>query len=609
MNIRQYVNEKFIQNNSNIVDEMVYHNHIYGRSHNILKRGIYVIGLYLKYVVLKKNFAREMEIMNAKVIFPESCVNQKNNIHKILEDSEKYENIYIDIENVVLFLSIDYKQILSLVEIKEHFIGLSDYYDSSLHLEEKIKRQIYNTLNDFILVNSRMIQLIKELIKKNHSVYFINNTEFPDELVKRIIEQNDVNVEFCVNTYKRGIHITKECRKKGDVAYENVNRMGARYRSYVKTNVVTSYYTQLVNLKFHSSENAYTLFYEYGYICGGILVCGFCQFLEKIAQNNGIEKFIFVARDGDIMQQVYKNFFNGIESSYLQFSRFASYELIFEDYPDEYIDKNIHPRIGRKETDNSIESILQECGIEVLRKHLSEEGLSEEQTLTNDSYDSLKKIILNHKDEVQECFRESCAAAKTYFSEQIKGKKKVCIVDLGWNGKSITYLKHLCERKYDCEVDIVGALIGASDNQIVQSYIRMGIIQTYAFENTFWRNTGTSCGRQMGYKECVCLEALFSSPNDTLLRYKFNHEGKPDFIYGRKNKNKKNIEDIHSGILDFANDFLPIIKKYKLLITPRDAYTPVDVVMRNQRYVDRLYEQYDEVECAINGFSVRRSLG
>lgn len=602
VNIRQYINKKYIQSNSNIVDEMIYRNRVYGRSNSIIKRGMLVFKLYFKYAILKNDFASEMERMKSSMKYPESFDNQKVQILDIQKRSRYFEEVYIDIWNVLLYLGLDMNQIYALTETKEHNIGLSDVYKLELPLDKNTQNQIDNIIYDFTVVNTRLISLIKDLCKNNRKVKFINNSEVPNTLVKKKIEEYGLKVEFCMQQADEVLHITNNCQSNNDVAYKNVNWLGEKYRPYIDTNIVTTFYNQLVNMRFHSSEKTYSIFYEYGYSCGGILICGFCQFLEKLAKQEDIDKFLFVARDGDIMHQVYKRYFNHVDSSYLLFSRFASYELIFEDFPSEYIDKNIRTRIERKGTDNSIKKILSECGLECLGKYLSEENLEEGQILTNDNYVSFRRVILHHKEEIQNSFQETCEAAKKYFMKEIQGKKKVCIVDLGWHGKSIVYMKHLCEKKYEWKGSIVGAMIGASESQIVQSHIRTRLIHTYAFENEYWRNLGTHCGKHMGYKECICLEELFSSPSDTLLRYKLNQEGGTDFIYGKKNKNKKTIEEIHRGILDFAEQFMPIIQKYNLFITPRDAYTPTDAAMRNQNYVNMLYEKYDEEPNAINGF-------
>lgn len=599
--IRRKINKYFIENNPNILEEMHYHNRIYGRLNNGICRAFYMIQLYIKYSVMKSNPLQEKHKRQCKAIYPESRKNQKVQIDVINQKVKESESIICDVWNLLFCETLNAQQILTLAEAKLQYIGLSDIPDLSQRLTSEQLQNIENIYSDFLIMNETVKKILEEASYSGKKVFVYNNSELSNQFINRILKKNGCQYEV-ISNIKNGIHITNKGKHKNEVIYENINHVGEVYRPYYYTNVVTAFYNQLLNMKFHSSEKLYSLYYEYGYTCGGILICGFCQFLENLAKQENIDKFLFVARDGDIMIQVYKRYFNHKDSSYLVFSRFASYELIFEDFPDEYIDKNIKTRIDRKSTDNSIKKILSECKLEFISKYFDEEGLNGKELLTQDNYMQLRKILIQHKDEIQNSFQETCIAAKKYFLGEIQGKKKVCVVDLGWHGKSIVYLKHLCEKKYGWKGNIVGAMIGASESQIVQTYIRTGLIHTYAFENEYWRNLGMQSGKHVDYKECICLEELFSSPNDTLLRYRLGQNGDTDCIYGKKNQNKKIIEQIHSGILDFADQFMPMIQKYNLMITPRDAYTPTDACMGNQNYVDMLYEKYDEEPNAINGF-------
>lgn len=599
--MRRQINKYFIENNPSILEEMLYHNRVYGRLDNGIRRFFYMIQLFFKYSIMKSHPLQEKHKRQCKAVYPESQRNQKVQLDVINQKVKENECIICDIWNVLFCETLNRQQILALAEIKLQYIGLSDIPDLSQKLNSEQLQNIENIYSDFVIMNIAVKKILDETSHSGKRVFVYNNSELPNQFINKILKKNGCEYEITSNI-ENGIHITNRGRHNNEVIYKNIKYMGEIYRPYYYTNVVTAFYNQLVNMKFHSTGKLYSLFYEYGYTCGGILICGFCQFLENLAKQENIDKFLFVARDGDIMSQVYKRYFNHLDSSYLIFSRFASYELIFEDFPDEYIDKNIKTRIDRENTDNSIKKIVSECGLEFICQYLDEEELDEREILTHDNYMQFRKILIRHKEEIQDSFENTCTAAKKYFLREIQGKNKVCIVDLGWHGKSIVYMKHLCERKYGWKGSIVGAMIGASENQIVQTHIRTGLIHTYAFENEYWRNLGIQAGKHMNYKECICLEELFSSPNDTLLRYKSDKDGHSDFIYGKKNQNKKIIEQIHSGILDFTDQFMPVIQKYNLMITPRDAYTPTDACMRNQNYVDMLYERYDEEPNAINGF-------
>lgn len=596
--LRSYINKTFVENNQTLVDAMLNTNKIQGRRNSAAARACLVLRLYFKYVMLHKSVIGERQKRNSKALYPESRVNQKTEIENILSKIKEHECITFDMWGVLFYETLDRQQLLALAEVRNYRIGFSDLQAGGNVLSPDQIDHMESIIEDFAMQNPVMCNLVDEVIRQGKDVYICNNSDYPDRLIQNILKPFSHNMSLG----RKGLHISNKDLDRNDMEYKNVNILGDAYRPFCYLNAVTSLYNQVVNIQFHSQGKEYPLFYEYGFSYGGILTCGFCQFLDRLAGQEKIDKFLFVARDGDIMEKVYKKYFDAVDTAYLVFSRFASYELIFGDFPEEYIDKNIKPRMVREGTDNSIRRILQECGLEFLEKNLSEEGLSGSEILRKENFERLKTFILNHKSEIQNSFEMTCRAAEKYIMKEIDGAGKVCVVDLGWHGKSIVYLKHLCEKKYGWNGIILGAMIGASDNSTVQDYIRTGLMHVYAFENEYWRSMGEKAGRYMGYKECICLEALFSSESETLIRYTFDDEGNVAFVYGKKNRNKDIVAQIHKGILDFAERFMPLIQKYALRITDRDAYTPIDAVMRNQKYQDKIYHSYYEEPNAMSGF-------
>ena len=158
------------------------------------------------------------------------------------------------------------------------------------------------------------------------------------------------------------------------------------------------------------------------------------------------------------------------------------------------------------------------------------------------------------------------------------------------------------ERKYAWNGTVIGAQIGASDDRVTQQYIRNGLINSYAFEDAYWRKTGTTNGDIMEEDEIICIEALFSSEAKTLLRYKLSEGDSVDFIYGKENENQEKIREIHKGTLDFCEQFIPFLEKYQLHVTARDAYTPLDSLLQNKGCMKKIIHEYKEESNAIHGF-------
>ncbi|MDY4095128.1 MAG: hypothetical protein SOY47_00190 [Lachnospiraceae bacterium] len=604
--IRKVISQRLIENNGVLVQAMKNHNRIYGRSKSVWGRAKLAAELYWKYAILSKSPVEVRLNRIKKMRFPESTTPEKFDSQNIIEQGEKCGIIVLDFWNVLFYTGAQKGELLALFETITQYPGIVEYMEDSHEVSEKLKSDWEDLITDFALKNEFIYKLCEEAEKRRIKISVYNNSEeYENDVIKKILQRHNLRFEIHhENKMNSGdiVYITAQNNHAGSVYYKSVNIYGEAYRPFYQTNIITELYTQIVNLKFHAGDNQISFFYEYGFGYGGILACGFCQFLNDLAKKEDIDKFIFVARDGDILRKVYEKYFKTRETAYLVFSRFASYELIFEDFPEEYIDKNIKARIFRKNKDNSIKKILEECHLEVLKQILEDEGVCLSEQLTLDNYKLIKSLLLKSKKEIQSCFQESCDAAKKYFLSEADGYRKICIVDVGWHGKSTVYLKHLMERKYAWNGTVIGAQIGASDDRVTQQYIRNGLINSYAFEDAYWRKTGTTNGDIMEEDEIICIEALFSSEAKTLLRYKLSEGDSVDFIYGKENENQEKIREIHKGTLDFCEQFIPFLEKYQLHVTARDAYTPLDSLLQNKGCMKKIIHEYKEESNAIHGF-------
>ena len=84
--------------------------------------------------------------------------------------------------------------------------------------------------------------------------------------------------------------------------YPNVNRNALLYRSYDMSAVVGGAYRGIVNNKLYNGTEQSPMEYEYGYIYGGLFVLGYCNFIHTYAREHGIDKLLFLSRDGDIFK-------------------------------------------------------------------------------------------------------------------------------------------------------------------------------------------------------------------------------------------------------------------------------------------------------------------
>lgn len=602
--MNRWFNACMIEKNPVIVEEMMRYNRTCGRIKDHRVRAKMVAGLYLRYGIFHRNPLQEFEERICKLPFPESKYTRQTSLTEIKARLEKEETIVFDVWDTLLCAGLDAAQTRALCECEALYPGISEYNDWDLPENAALEKfpMLFSVTKNFTLDNVEMHKLWDELLAKGKRLYFCNNSCYDEEFVQSVLEKYGYQGEFYREDGKRAVFVTANARSDQDIIYRNVHQLGSRYRTYYDHNVVTCLTDRIINLLLHGNREEKSVFYEYGAACGGILTCGFSHWLNELADRKNIDLFLFVARDGDIMQKIYQTYYAKHESVYLTFSRFASFELIFEDYPEEYLDKNIKPRMERRDCDNSVATILRECGLDFMEVHLSGEELAGTDILDWNRYDMFKQFLLKYREEIEAHFQTSCIAAERYYRKVCKGNKNICIVDLGWHGKSIIYLKHFMERKCGMDVKVTGAMVGACGESVVQDYIRKDVINTYAFENDKWRSPGSRNGEQMDYREILCTELLFSSPKDTLLRYALNEKGETVFLYGQRNENVGAICEIHRGISDFAEKFAGIQNRYGLRVLPQDAYTPLYYTLKNEKLCEWIYENYREKVNAINGF-------
>lgn len=610
--LNQLFNACLIEKNPVIVGEMMRYNQRYGRPDDRRSRARLVLGLYLKYGILHKHPLREFEKKACRMPFPESGISGQTSPETIKRRLQDAETVVFDAWGVLLCMGLEEQQLRAMAECELLAFGISDRTGG---FRERLagngtgktanacaeERRIRRLAEDFVLDNPFIHALWEELQAEGKRLFVYNNSCCDDAFVEAVLRQNGYQGTMIRDT-ERFVRITNLAESDRDIVYQDVDQVGGRYRTWYEHNAVTNLADRIINLLLHGDGRKKTVFYEYGVTCGGILTCGFCQWLNELADRNKIDLFLFVARDGEILHKIYREHYGKHVSEYLVFSRFASFELIFSDHPEEYIDKNIRPRMERRGCDNTVKGILKECGLDFMLRRLSDAGLTAADTLCQDNYGRFKDWLLRHHKEIEGYFRKPCKAAEQYYRKVCEGYRNICVVDLGWHGKSITYLKYFMERKCDMDVCVSGAMIGACDDVVTQDYIRKGQIAAYAFENDRWRSMGRQNGEGMSYKEIICTEALYSSTADTLLRYGIGEDGETVFLYGKKNENAAAVREIHRGIADFAQLFARPQNRYGLRVTSRDAYTPLYYRMKDKRFLDWLYDHYREEKGALNGF-------
>ncbi len=357
--------------------------------------------------------------------------------------------------------------------------------------------------------------------------------------------------------------------------YPNVNaQYGINHLLYGMSNLTGAFTKGIINGYLNNGMNKVTPYFEYGMINGGLLACGYCEFLNKVVKEKRIDKILFVARDGYIVKKVYNAFYDECANDYILFSRFCSEQILFEKYTEDYIHHNFYYRLGL-EKKVTLEQLLQEIDLEFLIEKLSEYNLNKEELYTSANSERVVDFIYQEKEAIIRYFKATQDNMYSYLKPMIEGHKKILVVDLGWFGTGGLAVKFLLEEKFGRNVEVISALVGTNEDPSLESRIARGDLQPYAYSpvhNVYLLHWHT---RHQYNIHNLLIELLFSAPQPSFLKFEKLENGKIISKYGYEEKeNYDIINEMHRGIMKFAEIYNSLDSEIKsmLQIGGGDAY-------------------------------------
>lgn len=377
--------------------------------------------------------------------------------------------------------------------------------------------------------------------------------------------------------------------------YPDIQSQGYAYRRKEMTSLAASFYKGLVNCKMHCGIRYGNAWYEYGYVYGGWMAYGYCQYLEQLARTEQIDQFLFVARDGYILHRIYREMFGGVDCAYIPFSRIASYQLTMERSWREFLACCVRPRTSVKPRE-TVSRVMKICDMEWMGKYLARYGLSEHMVFDDAVYVKTEKLFEEHTAQISQQYREQEEAGECYFRDTIGGHKKICVVDVGWQGTGVMCLKYFLEEKCKMDITVCGALMGSNDNGTSEINLDTKKIYSYLFsmqKNKDMLQRHCAKRQERDYRNLLA-EILFTQDMPSFLKFQKNSDGGVAFQYGADEKNGRMIRSIQAGIYDFCKDYAPYDRDFKdwLKISGREAYIPLDALAGAKEYCVRFLGDY-----------------
>ena len=438
------------------------------------------------------------------------------------------------------------------------------------------------------------------LREKNVRLFVISDMYLKEDFLERLLDKNGfsgfekllVSNNYGCSKYDGKLYdIAKEFMPKGRLAHvgdnpvsdigrsaehgftafgcRNVNDRGRAFRPENMSRIVGSAYRGLVNGKFHDGIRSYPMPYEYGYAYSGIFVLGFCNFIRGIQLRHGADKILFLARDGDLLKQVYDKLYPDDNTEYFLWSRLAAVKLCFPINTHDFIRRFVYHKCGKGYTaaellkQMELDEIIESCTLKST-------------VITEKNYGQLGRFIIDNREKIAEIYDGQTRGAKKYFNETLSSCKRVLAVDVGWAGSGGAAIGALC-KEWGLDVDVIGIIAGTNDSFSEQPDASEGLLQSgkmysYCFSQRHNRDILNAHDAERGHN--AFFELLLGSPSPSLKG--FNADGSPVFSKNRENENNETIRLIHSGALDFCDDYARTFAAYPYMldISGSDAYAP-----------------------------------
>lgn len=606
----------------------------------------------LEYEVLPP-YIRKAE---TKALFiPESARHPRMNINEFIDVLCAYDVISFDIFDTLILRNL--RQPTDLFRVLGMKLGIDKFCslrikaeaEARMHIEnarvtiydiykmmknylsidsiEKMVRLELDTEKEFCTANPYMQYVFNELLARGKKIVIVSDMYLPNSLMMELLEscqyhgydmllvscdygmekasgelQTEVIKKYGSN--KKYIHIGDNknsdfwgSKSIGWDAYHYIScsELGNIFRNTKLDNIVQSIYSGIVNNHLYNGIASYSKEYEHGFLYGGLLVYGFCEYINIIAMQHSVDKIWFLARDMDIVYKIYNTYFNTFDNEYIVASRSSAYEISFEENTEEYIEFYFKSRANAGTS--KLGDALKETDLNVLLKCLKDYHLDSDIIISNNNYEQIRKMIYSEKERIIRYFKNSVDGAKQYFKERLGNASSVLLVDVGWGATIFNQLRYFFKRHFK-DIKLSGALLGANSSAYVNDLITSGFLSAGIFSSTLNPEKCFKFETLEGNAQTMLFEAMFSSNEATLLKYDSSDTDPYCLVMGHKTEISQQIFDIQKGITDFCELFSKIANRNKdiLHISSVDSFYPYESIAKDYDYLYLMFSNVKEYE-------------
>lgn len=455
----------------------------------------------------------------------------------------------------------------------------SDMYLSKAFLSELLQKNGYGGYGELY------VSCEYEKSKAEGSLYEVVKRAYPD--TDSMIHVGDNPVSDVKNAKKHGFEV---------FYYPNVNRNALLYRAYDMSAVVGGAYRGIVNNKLYNGTGQLSMEYEYGYIYGGLFVLGYCNFIHTYAREHGIDKLLFLSRDGDILRQAYAVLFPEEKTEYVYWSRAAATKLMARYNRYDFFRRYLYHKADGTYT---LEQILKSMRLEFLLDRLLQQ-LPHEIYLTSGNVRQVKRFLEANWQEVTAVYDRESKAAELYYKKVLGDSRNALAVDIGWAGSGAIALDYLVQKVWKLPCSITGAVAGTNsvhnfEVDASEIFLQNGKLAAYLYAQSFNRDLWKK--HDPNTDDNIFFELLLASPTPQFLGFELDEvSGEVLYLFGKMDANPEGMKEIQNGILDFVRDYQKHFSRYPYLfcVSGRDAYAPILAASGNKKaYLKTLKKKFE----------------
>lgn len=477
------------------------------------------------------------------------------------------------------------------LDIEKEFCYFNPFMKQVMHILKLCNKQVI-LVSDMYYPKAMLSELLKSKGISYYSEMFVScdykSNKTSGELYEYVLEKYP-GKKICHvgDNIKSDIDSAKKCGMSV-LYYPNVNLSGNKYRICTRAmcGLIGSAYSGLVNAYLLNGYNKFSKEYEFGFLYGGIYILGYMNWVHEFAKDKKIDKILFLSRDGMIYSRIFNLLFRDIENEYVYWSRVVTVKISALFDKENFIH---YFELAKNESPNWLESAFSAVGLEMFYKELDYRQVA----VFRNKIEYLKEYIYENWNIIANLLKSDNFLTEKKLNSICKGKKRVAVVDVGWQGSSAYYISKILSSK--CQVySLLCGSLAKDDNY---SEILKGNQFVYAF--SAGKNRYLYDLFKKNNNKIAAIFELFTQADSPMFKGYKNMEDKIGYEFFSINPSiSSDINEIHNGIYDFCKTWKHIYKNYPMMfnISGNDALGPFRVMAEDKYYYPQNLKKYETIK-------------